>query len=297
MPNGENWALILGASSGFGAATARELAREGMNVVGVHLDRKKTLPLAEAIRDEIRGMGRKALFFNANAADPEKRDEVLDAVAAAFSEAGGGTVKVLLHSLAFGTLRLYIADDPAQALTQKQMDMTLDVMAHSLVYWTQGLVSWGLMGRGGRVFAMTSEGGHRVIPHYGAVSAAKAALESHIRQLAAELAPRGITANSIRAGVTDTPALRAIPGHEFMIQASRQRNPGGRLTTPEDVAAAIAALCREGTDWISGNVIGVDGGEDIVGFAEPSQDKPSQGGPSQDEPPRRDSSERDPLKE
>ncbi|MBI2881870.1 MAG: SDR family oxidoreductase [Candidatus Tectomicrobia bacterium] len=267
--NGKSWALILGASSGFGAATARALAQEGMHIAGVHLDRRKTLPLAEAVRDEIGGMGKKALFFNVNAADPERRAEVLDTVAAAIRETGGGAVHVLLHSLAFGTLRLYIADDPSEALTQKQMEMTLDVMAHSLVYWTQDLVHRGLMGRGGRIFAMTSEGGHRVIPHYGAVSAAKAALESHIRQLAAELAPRGIAANSIRAGVTDTPALRAIPGHEYMIEVTKKRNPGGRLTTPEDVGKAIAALCREGTDWITGNVIGVDGGEDIVGFGEP----------------------------
>ncbi|MFQ5912672.1 MAG: enoyl-ACP reductase [Nitrospinota bacterium] len=268
MPNANDWALILGASSGFGGATAKALGKEGMNIVGVHLDRKRTLHLAEAVQGEIQGMGRKALFFNVNAADAERRAEVLDAIAAAFEEAGGGTVKVLLHSLAFGTLRLYIADDSSQALTQKQMDMTLDVMGHSLVYWTQDLVHRGLMVQGGKIFAMTSEGGHRVIPHYGAVSAAKAALESHVRQLAAELAPRGVTANCIRAGVTDTPALRAIPGHEFMIEVTRQRNPGGRLTTPEDVASAIAALCRGGTDWITGNIIGVDGGEDIVGFGE-----------------------------
>jgi NAD(P)-dependent dehydrogenase (short-subunit alcohol dehydrogenase family) len=268
MANTDNWALILGASSGFGAATAKALAKEGMNIIGVHMDRRKTLPLAEAIRDEIKGMGQKALFFNMNAADPEKRVEVLEAVAAAFQEGGGGTIKALVHSLAFGTLRLYIADDPSVTMTQKQMEMTLDVMAHSLVYWTQDAVHRGLMGRGGRIFAMTSEGGHRVIPNYGAVSAAKAALESHIRQLAAELASRGITANSIRAGVTDTPALRMIPGHEFMIEVTKQRNPGGRLTTPEDVGGAIAALCRDGTDWITGNVIGVDGGEDVVGFGE-----------------------------
>jgi NAD(P)-dependent dehydrogenase (short-subunit alcohol dehydrogenase family) len=267
MANGEKWALILGASSGFGEATARALAQDGMNIIGVHLDRKKTLASAEAIRDEILGMNRKALFFNMNAADPEKRSNALDAVQAAFEEAGGGTIQVMLHSLAFGTLRLYVADDPSEALNQKQMEMTLDVMAHSLVYWTQDIVHRGLIGEGGRIFAMTSEGGHRVIPHYGAVSAAKAALESHIRQLAAELASRGITANSIRAGVTDTPALRMIPGHEMMLEVSRQRNPGERLTTPEDIASAITLFCRDGAGWITGNVIGVDGGEDVVGFS------------------------------
>ena len=145
------------------------------------------------------------------------------------------------------------------------MDMTLTVMAHSLVYWVQDLVRRGLMGRGGKIFAMTSAGGTRVLPHYGAVSAAKAALESHIRQLAMELAPRGISANAIRAGVTDTPALRKIPGHELIAETALRRNPSGRLTRPGDVARVIAALCAPGTDWITGNVIGVDGGEDIIG--------------------------------
>jgi enoyl-[acyl-carrier-protein] reductase (NADH) len=142
--------------------------------------------------------------------------------------------------------------------------MTLDVMANSLVYWTQEVVTRGLIGRGGRVFAMTSAGAHRVWKTYGPVSAAKAALESHVRQLALELGPLGITANSIRAGVTDTPALRKIQGYERMVELATARNPGQRLTTPEDVANAIVAFSLPHTQWMTGNVIGVDGGENIV---------------------------------
>jgi enoyl-[acyl-carrier-protein] reductase (NADH) len=120
------------------------------------------------------------------------------------------------------------------------------------------------MASGGRIFAMTSAGGHRVWPTYGPVSAAKAALEAHIRQLAVELAPLGITANAIRAGVTETPALRKIPGSETIIKKALEANPSGRLTTPNDVAEAIAALSHTGTHWITGNIIGVDGGEDLI---------------------------------
>ena len=111
---------------------------------------------------------------------------------------------------------------------------------------------------------MTSAGSTRVIPTYGAVSAAKAALEAHIRQLAFELGAKGVRVNAIRAGVTDTPALRKIPGNERLIEHARSRNPSGRATRPEDVASAIAVLSLPGTHWISGDVIGVDGGEDIV---------------------------------
>jgi enoyl-[acyl-carrier protein] reductase III len=260
------WGLILGASSGFGEATCLALAQRGLNIFGVHLDRKATLGNVERILDEIRGMGREAVFFNVNAADAEKRQEVLDQVSRLLAERGEPqAVTVLLHSLAFGALRPYITEDAKDAISQSQIEMTLDVMANSLVYWTQDLVRRKLMGRGGKIFAMTSSGGTHVWPSYGAVSAAKAALESHIRQLAFELAPLRIAANSIRAGVTDTPALRKIPGNENLLKGAMARNPAGRLTTPADVGDAIAALCAPGTHWITGNVIGVDGGEDLTG--------------------------------
>ena len=256
------WALILGASSGFGAAAARELARHGVHIIGVHLDRRAALSGVEELVKSLQASGVQTRFFNVNAADPLKRQEVLDQVQ---PKLAGAPVSVLLHSLAFGTLKPYLAADPKEQLTKDQMEMTLDVMANSLVYWVQDLVGRKMLGQGSRVFAMTSSGGTRVWPTYGAVSAAKAALESHIRQLAMELAPHGATANAIRAGVTDTPALRKIPGNEQMMEFSKLRNPHRRLTTPEDVAHAIAVLANAGADWLTGNTIGVDGGEDIVG--------------------------------
>ena len=260
------WALILGASSGFGEATSLALARAGLSIFGVHLDRKATLPNVERIVGEIRALGREAHFFNANAADPEKRAELLDQMERTLEERGEpGSLRVLLHSLAFGTLKLYVIEPLKEAVSQAQMDMTLDVMAHSLVYWCQEVVVRGLMGAGGRIFAMTSAGGARVLPYYGPVSAAKAALESHIRQLAMELAPSGITVNAIRAGVTETPSSQKIPGYEEIKAMALRRNPSKRMTTPEDVARAIVVLSHPDTYWITGNVIGVDGGEDIVG--------------------------------
>lgn len=258
----ENWALILGASSGFGAATARTLAKAGFGIFGVHLDRRATLELVEDLKKEIEASGQEALFFNVNASSDEKRAEVIGAIKEKLGSKGP-RIRVLMHSLAFGTLKPFVGgkDEP---INKAQMDMTLDVMAHSLVYWTQDLVREDLLGEGTRIVAMTSSGGERVFPYYGAVSAAKAALESHIRQLSMELISKGISANSIRAGVTDTPALRKIPGNERMLEAATRRNPGGRLTKPEDVAEAICALALSGCHWLTGNVIGVDGGENTV---------------------------------
>ncbi len=260
------WALVLGASSGFGGASAVELARHGMNIFGVHLDRQATMPAVQQVMKEIRHYGREAVFYNMNAADAIKRNETLDDIQERFGVGSSNTIKVLLHSLAFGTLKPLIGRKLDESLTQAQMEMTIDVMANSLVYWVQGLVGRGLIKRGGRIFGLTSSGGHSVLPNYGAVSAAKAAMESHIRQLAMELGPHGITANALMAGVTDTPALRKIPGASGMLQIARWKNPGSRLTTPEDVARALVLLCEEGASWISGNVIGVDGAEDVVSY-------------------------------
>ena len=260
--SGAEWALILGASSGFGKATALELASHGFNIAGVHFDRKAALKDVEDEVEQIRSYGVEVKFFNINAADAEKRKEVLDVLSHELRD-GKGMVKVLMHSLAFGTLKPYIPKEGETQLTQDQMEMTVDVMAHSLVYWTQDLFHRRLIGQGSRIFAMTSEGNLRAWAYYGAVSAAKCALESHIRQLAVELAPHGVTANAIQAGVTDTPALRKIPGHEQMIISAKKRNPAGRLTTPEDVARAIALLASQKSQWITANVIRVDGAEFI----------------------------------
>ena len=263
----ERWALILGASSGMGEATAIALARAGYRVCGIHMDFRAGLAHVEEIKAAIGAAGSEALFINMNAADDEMRAVALAALAERFersrAEGSHPYLRVFMHSLAFGSLLPFIADDPKGAISRKQMEMTLDVMASSLVYWVQDLVRGAFLERGSKVWAMTSEGSTRMIPSYGAVSAAKAALESHCRQLAMELARlnSGVAVNALRAGVTETPALRKIPEAARVIEHTLARNPHGRLTTVEDVAEAIVTLASTDSDWISGNVINVDGGE------------------------------------
>ncbi|MBA2254661.1 MAG: SDR family oxidoreductase [Chloroflexi bacterium] len=267
----EPWALILGASSGFGEATALALATDGYQIAGVHLDRRQAQPHLEEIRAKVEASGRELLLFNMNAADDAQRAAALESLRRRFDESRAAGrepyVRVLLHSLAFGTLKPFLSEDPTGAISRKNMEMTLDVMAHSLVYWAQDLWRGGFLRDGSKVYAMTSEGSTRVVASYGAVSAAKTALESHCRQLAMEFGRlgSGVTVNAVRAGVTMTPALMQIPERDALIEHATKRNPQGRMTTTDDVAQAIVTLSREGTHWITGNVLGIDGGELVAG--------------------------------
>ncbi len=251
---------MLGASSGFGAATTRALASAGVPVVGVHLDPRSHQDRVIHLADELRDLGARFELVNGNALKERVRSRAMDAA----RDLGGGEVLLLLHSLAFGALGALAVDRGAGRVGPRQLGTTLDVMAHSLVWWVRGLVDAGLLNRGARVLAMTSEGARSVVPDYGPVAAAKAALEAHLRQLAVELAPMGITVNGIQAGVTDTPALRVIPAADELLEGSMRRNPSGRITLVHDVSRVVVALLDPAFDWVTGNIIKVDGGESLV---------------------------------
>lgn len=256
------WSLILGVSGGMGAAIARGLASQGGNVIGLHFDRAAGRAAADKLADELRSMGVEAHFSNLNIAADATRETMVPRIAELTGDAG---LRVFVHSIAFGSLQPFVpTGEGERAITARQMAMTTDVMAHSFVYWVQDLHRAGLLRRGAKLYGLTSAGGVNVVPSYGAVSAAKSALESHIRQLAVELAPDGIAVNALRAGTTLTPALEKIPNSAEFAEICRERNPHGRLTLPEDVAEAVVALSATESSWITGNVIGVDGGELIV---------------------------------
>ncbi len=270
--------LVLGASSGIGAGCARVFARHGYDILGVHLDRRPAMPMVQQLIQELEACGAAVRFYNGNAADPEQRQQVVQSLRAEL-EPSAGRIDVLIHSLAFGSLGPFAPGAGSKPLRERQLSMTFEVMAASLAWWVRDLVLADLLGQtptasrpapsasqapeaGARVFAMTSAGTHRAWPDYGPVAAAKAALDAIVRQLALELAPRGVTVNSIMAGVTRTPALHAIPGHQAMIDMAQARNPSGRLTLPEDIGHCLLELARPGTHWMTGNCIRVDGGED-----------------------------------
>jgi enoyl-[acyl-carrier protein] reductase III len=257
------WALVLGASSGMGRASALKLAADGYDIVGVHFDRRAAQPRLAALREDIERMGRRVTLFNTNLAQPANRKTILDQLAEQLAGEGDARprIHVVLHSIAFGVTRPLVGDGCA---SEDDLTVTCAVMGHDLVHWVRGLLERDLLASPGRVLSLTSEGDRRAWRAYGPVSAAKAILESHTRQLAVELADRKVTVNCILAGVTDTPALRVIPGNDALVAASARRNPHGRLTTPEDVADAVSLLCDPRAAWITGSIISCDGGESIT---------------------------------
>lgn len=262
------YALILGVSSGFGKATALELAKKGYNIIGLHLDTGSNKKKAEEFADAIRLLNVKCEFINANAADDKIRASVIARIKDDFAKENNPQLRVLIHSLAFGAIKAFFDEDHENMVNKKQIEMTMDVMANSLLYWTQDLFKAKLLAKNSRIFALTSIGSQRAMLHYGAVSAAKAALESYIRQIAIELAPFQVTANSILAGLTDTPAAQKIPGFPGMLTHAKEHNPFGRNTLPDDVAQAISMLVDEKFYWITGQTLVVDGGESILNFIE-----------------------------
>lgn len=268
MTNKNVYALILGVSSGFGQTTAIELAKKGYNIYGVHLDMGSNRRKAEEFRKELESLGVKAIFFNTNAADDNKRGEVIEKIKENAENIDGHKLRVLMHSLAFGAIKPFFDENHEEMVTKKQIEMTMDVMANSLVYWVQDLFRSNLLAKNSRIFSLTSIGSSRVMSHYGAISAAKAALEAYTRQIAVELAPCQITANAICAGLTDTPASQKIPGFNGMLSHAQEHNPFKRNTVPEDVAKAISMLVDEKFYWITGQVINVDGGESVLNFIE-----------------------------
>ena len=148
----ERWALILGASSGMGQATALALAANGYRIAGIHLDFRAAIAHVEEVKAEIVALGSEALYMNMNAADDEKRHAALAALGERFdrSRAVGlhPYVRVVMHSLAFGSLVPFLAEDPKAGVDRKKMEMTQDVMANSLVYWVQDLWRGGFLEQG-----------------------------------------------------------------------------------------------------------------------------------------------------
>ncbi|MEO0900881.1 MAG: SDR family oxidoreductase [Bacteroidota bacterium] len=259
MTDSPKWALILGGSSGLGLATALKLASHGYNLCILHRDRRSDMDDIESQFKKIKSRGVQLHAFNADATNPDKVKETLDAISGILDN---HKIKVLVHSIAKGNLKPMNSED-SSALNIQDFQLTINAMGISLYQWAKAILNKNLFAQDSRIIAFTSEGSSKAWEGYAAVSAAKASLESIVRSMALEFASQGIRVNCIQAGVTDTKSFRMIPGHDALKEQAARKNPFKRLTTPEDVANAVYLLTLDEAKWINGTLIKVDGGESL----------------------------------
>jgi enoyl-[acyl-carrier protein] reductase III len=251
------WTVILGGSSGLGLASAKKLAMHGMNIIIIHRNGRAEIEAVEQEFNAIRESGVQFVSYNTDALNPEKRTESIHNIK---SIIGNNKIRCLLHSVAKGSLKPMTGKN---ALSIEDLQITMNAMAFSFYDWAKALLAEGIFTDDARLLAFTSEGSIKAWQSYGAVSAAKSALEALMRSMALEFAPYGLRSNCIMAGITDTQSMRMIPGSEALAEHAVNRNPFKRMTTPDDVANAVYMLCLDEAAWVNGAVVPVNGGEHL----------------------------------
>ena len=241
-------ALVTGGGRGIGRAITLHLARRGANVVICYLRKSEA---AEEVCRLAENHAVKAVARKTNLGNEEQLEALVEETAETF-----GHLDVLVSNAATGVIR------GLDGLDARAWSWTMDANARSLFLLAKKGVS--LMREGGSIVALSSIGSQRVLPGYMAVGASKAAIETVIRYLAVELAPRGIRANVVSPGVVDTDALLHFPERENMLQRARELTPASRLVTPEDVAATVGFLVSRDASMITGQTVHIDGGASLV---------------------------------
>jgi len=251
-------ALILGASTGTGAAIARAVARDpGLDVIGFH--RGHYPDDAEALVADVGRLGRRAELFVADAGSPEGVQTCADQLAQAL---GARRVALMVHSISGASLGHFLPgrDD---AFEPRQFEKTFNYLAHSFAYWARALHDRGLLAPGARLLGLSNALDDEILHNCGLVAAAKAALESYVRHLAIELGAFGHRVNLLKFGTVVTPALRTVLGERAlarMDETHREMIPAGRMGTVEEVAQLVSVLLRPECHWFNGAKIDFTGG-------------------------------------
>ncbi len=236
--------LVTGGSRGIGKAIALRFARDGAARVAIGYLRNDRA--AEEAAEELRAAGTEPVLVRGNVSSERVIGEVREL----------GPLDALVHNAATGVIR------PALETEDKHWDWTMNANARALLALARAAAP--SMPSGSSIVAISSLGSMRVLENYILVGTSKAALESVVRYLAVELAPRGIRANTVSAGLVETGALAHFPNREDMLDMGLKRTPAGRLVEPEDVAGAVAFLCSPDAEMIRGHTLIVDGGFSLL---------------------------------
>lgn len=236
--------LVTGGSRGIGKAIALRFARDGAARVAIGYLRNDRA--AEEAAEELRAAGTEPVLVRGNVSSERVIGEVREL----------GPLDAVVHNAATGVIR------PALETEDKHWDWTMNANARALLALARAAAP--SMPSGSSIVAISSLGSMRVLENYVLVGTSKAALESVVRYLAVELAPRGIRANTVSAGLVETGALAHFPNREDMLDMGLKRTPAGRLVEPEDVAGAVAFLCSPDAEMIRGHTLIVDGGFSLL---------------------------------
>lgn len=211
----------------------------------------RDLPAAQSLKEEAQREGHSIDVCRADLTSSKGLESLLAHVSQVFP-----TLSALVHCAATGVHR------PIDQLDLRHFDWTYALNVRAFFDLVRRLLP--TFEPGASIVALSSEGAVRAVPQYALVGSSKGALESLVRHLAAELAPRGIRVNTLSAGTVLTDAWNVLPDSERRLAEAKARSPFGRLTTAEEVACAAQFLCSPASSGVAGHTLVVDGGSRIV---------------------------------
>lgn len=238
-------AFITGGTRGIGRAITLRLVNEGYQKI--YANYLQNDAEAEKTKKMVSDLGAECVLVRANLADLDQIDGIFEDFINS-----GTTLKAFIHCAALNTFK------PVSKVKPNQWDLVMNVNSRAFLYLTQ--ICRSHLSSGSSIVAISSLGSRKYIPDYGPMGPAKAAMESLVRYLAVELAQDKINVNAVCGGIIDTESIRKFPDYQSWLKEIVTKTPAGRIGTADDIAAAVAFLCRSEARYITGQVVIVDGG-------------------------------------